>query len=111
MVHNGETYLERSHRKRVNIARFRRAIDHPKGVEIPRETFRGHVFNGSWIIVVVYEVSERVCDPKVTEARLAFLGNQDVALGIKNVNMRDRSLLLCLPERWHRAKYITHEDA
>ena len=54
--------------------------------EILHETFRGHVSNSPYAILVVHVISEGVCDPKVPKACLAVLGNQDIPLNTQNVN-------------------------
>jgi hypothetical protein len=90
MAHKRGTYLEGSHRKGINITRSRRAIGHRRGTDTLRETFRGHI---SRLMVIVHGRYECACDPKVSKIRLTIPSNQDVALDVPSVSVRDYSFL------------------
>ena len=61
-----------------------------------RDPFRGHISKEIRLVVVAGEKSEHAYYPKVPETCLAFPSNQDVALEIPSVNVRDHSFI-CLP--------------
>ena len=82
----GREYLVGSHCERENVALLRRVAVFK--TERPRiQQLWGHIMDDSWLgccrTISFHDsrVCDNRCDPKVSEARAAFLGNQDVSLG------------------------------
>jgi hypothetical protein len=104
MVHDKETYLEGNPCKGINITRSRRAIGHMMRGKTYRDTFRGHISEEFRLVVVAGEKSKHTHYPKVPETCLAFPSNQDVALEIPSVNVRDHSFICLVPGQCYHVK-------
>jgi len=90
LVSKRSAYRERSHRKGVNIALFRRDSHH--WVDVTQNTFRGHVSKSFWLVGGC-EPFKRPRDCEVSETRLTILSYQDVFLDEQKISVRVCSIL------------------